>query len=278
MEDKTCIVTGGNAGIGKEIAVALARMQLHVVIVSRDPEKGRAALEYIKNESSNDSVDLAVGTLDSIRQVRSLARELSDRYAGMAVLVNNAGVWQTEKKLNEDGLEYSFMVNHMAPLLLSTILRERLQSNAPARIVNVNAGLYIFGRCNLDRTPFGHDFSAFKTYMNTKLCNILFTRKFAGIIESSGLTINAVHPGVIRTNLGNSGGAFGWLLRNVIKRVWNTPREGAGPPVWLATSPDVEGLNGRYFELCAEKPYTENALDDALMEKLYAFSMKMAQL
>jgi NAD(P)-dependent dehydrogenase (short-subunit alcohol dehydrogenase family) len=277
MTSKTCIITGGNAGIGKEIAVSLARMNHQVVIVSRDKNRGEKALADIIKSSSNNSAKLVIGNLDTIRSVKTLAEEIIIKFPGVSILINNAGVWPMEKRINEDGLEYSFMVNHIAPLILSTMLLPQLKKNSPARIVNVSAGLYVNGAVDLDKTPFGSDFSSLKTYMNTKLCNVFFTRKFSKMIEGSGVTINAVHPGVIRTNLGVAKGITGWLLR-AVKIFFASPREGAKAPVWLATSEELQKVNGKYFDLMVEKPYTANALNDYLMEKLYQFSMKKAQL
>ncbi|MBN2351533.1 MAG: SDR family NAD(P)-dependent oxidoreductase, partial [Spirochaetales bacterium] len=267
MNTRTYIVTGGNAGIGKAIAAALARMNQRVVIVSRSREKGEKALGEIAAAGDGSSVHLVVGDLGSIRNVKMLAEELSKKYPAASVLINNAGVWPNEFSVNEDGLEYSFMVNHMAPLILCAMLLETLRSNAPARIVNVNAGLYDRGAIDLDKTPFGRDFGRLKTYMNTKLCNIYFTRKFSKIIGGRGVTINAVHPGVIRTNLVNAKGAAGRLLGNVVKRFFASPAEGAEAPVRLAAAPELEGVNGKYFDLKTEKPHAANARDDELMEK-----------
>jgi NAD(P)-dependent dehydrogenase (short-subunit alcohol dehydrogenase family) len=245
---KTYIVTGGNSGIGKAIAISLAKMQLHVVITARTEQKAEFALRCIVDESQNRSVESVVGSLDSIASAEQLARTLTDRFPGMAVLINNAGVWQTKRVLNPDGLEISFMVNHLGPFILSTLLFEPLKKNSPARIVNVSAGLYVKGKLDLEGTPAGTDFSAIRTYMNTKLCNVLFTRAFAENHEGSGVTMNAVHPGVIRTNLGNSPGFLGALLK-FVKQFWASPEEGAKAPVWLATSSNVEGVNGKYFDL-----------------------------
>lgn len=271
---KTYIVTGGNSGIGKAIALSLAKMQLHVVITARSEHKGEPALRSVIDESQNRSVEMVVGNLDSIAGAKQLAGTLSDRFPGISVLINNAGVWQTRFALNPDLLETSFMVNHLGSFILSTLLFERLQMNRPARIVNVSAGLYVMGKLDLERTPYGKDFSGFKSYMNTKLCNVIFTREFARMIAGSGVTINAVHPGVIRTNLGNSSGFIGAFLK-FVKRFWAPPEEGAKAPVWLAASPDMEGVNGKYFDLRVEKPFAANSLDDKLSHDLWELSTRL---
>lgn len=275
MDKGTCIVTGGNAGIGKAIAASLAGMKRHVAIVSRNPEKGEAALRDIRRESGNGSVELVVGNLGTIESAKKLSATLIDRFPDASVLVNNAGVWMTRRLVNEDGLEYSFMVNHLAPFILGNMLFETLKRNAPARIVNVNAGLYVFGALDLARTPYGRDFSRLRTYMNTKLCNTLFTREFAGIIQGSGVTVNALHPGVIRTSLGDTPGVFGALLR-LMKQAMAPPEQGARAPVWLATAPELEGVNGKFFMLKEETEYSENARDVDLARKLWKLSAELS--
>jgi NAD(P)-dependent dehydrogenase (short-subunit alcohol dehydrogenase family) len=271
---RTYIVSGGNAGIGKAIAVSLAKMQLHVVIISRDEQKGSSALHSIKDQSQSQSVELVVGNLDNIANTKQLAKTLKERFPNIAVLINNAGVWKTECLLNADGLETSFMVNHVAPFILSNLLLDILRKNTPARVVNVNAALYINGNLDLEKTPYGRDFSRLKTYMNTKLCNMLFTREFAKRIAGTGVTVNAVHPGVIRTDLGISADFLGAIL-NLMKQFLPSPEEGAKAPVWLATSPDVDGLSGKYFDRKVERPFARNALNDELAEHLWTFSAEI---
>jgi NAD(P)-dependent dehydrogenase (short-subunit alcohol dehydrogenase family) len=275
MHKRTFVVTGGNSGIGKATAVALAKQGEHVVIVSRNVCKGEAALAEIRTMSGNPATELVVGDLGSVESAKQLAAKLLAAYPNIAVLVNNAGVWPLALQLNVDGLENAFMVNHLAPYILSNMLLDRLRRNRPSRIVNVNAGLYIKGKIDLATTPYGKDFGRFSTYMNTKLCNIYFTQKLSRLLDGSGVTVNAVHPGVIRTNLAETGGLFGWLLRQA-KKFWAAPEEGARPVVWLATAPKLEQTNGRYFDLTVEKPYAEKAQNDDLRDTLWDLSGKLA--
>ncbi|MCA9925324.1 MAG: SDR family oxidoreductase [Anaerolineales bacterium] len=273
---KTIIVTGGNDGIGKAIAADLAAREYRVVIISRNAQKGQQAVKDI-TEATGQTIDLVIGDLGTISSTKQVASDLLHKYEKINVLINNAGLWPTKRRQNEDGLEMGFMVNHMAPFILSNLLLGRLQNSLPARIVNVNAGLYVRGQLNLTQTPYGHDFSWINTYANTKLCNILFTMEFARRIEKTGVTINAVHPGVIRTKLGESKGLLSVLMR-LIKRGWDEPEKGAEPPVWLAISPDVEGVNGRYFDLKTETAVNELANDKALAQQLWTVSTNLAQI
>ena len=275
MKEKTCVVTGGNSGIGKATAIALAKMDHKVVIVCRNAGKGETALAEIRDKSGSDDIELVIGNLDNIESTKALACILSRQYPELSVLVNNAGVWMTKKTMTADGLEYSFQVNHMAPFILSILLLPTLKKNAPARIVNVNAGLYVKGVLDLKTTPVGDDFHLIKTYMNTKLCNAMFTRELAKAIEGSGVTVNALHPGVIRTRLGDFSGLTGFFLR-AFKVFWRSPKKGADAPVWLATAPEVEKVNGRFFMLRKETPYSGNATNDRLTHDLWQLSTKLS--
>jgi NAD(P)-dependent dehydrogenase (short-subunit alcohol dehydrogenase family) len=169
------------------------------------------------------------------------------------------------------------MVNHLAPFILSYRLVPLLKSNAPARIVNVIAKQYVRGKIDLERTPFGHDFSRVGTYANTKLCNLITTIQLANRLSRSGVTVNAVHPGVSQTELGNPSGFLGTLFR-LAKRSLPSPAEGARAPVWLATSPDVVGINGQYFEMLKATEVEENARDDLLGRNLWDLSVNLAGL
>ncbi|MCA9971656.1 MAG: SDR family oxidoreductase [Anaerolineales bacterium] len=274
MTQRTIVVTGGNAGIGRAIAQQLAQAGQHVVIVSRDAGRGAAALAALRAETGGQ-VELVVGDLGSVAGVRRLADALLAQLPRLDVLINNAGIWPTRRALNADGLEMAFMVNHLAPFLLTHRLLPRLRASASARIVNVNAGLYVRGKLDLEKTPYGADFSALNSYANTKLCNGLFTVELARRLAGSGVTVNAVHPGVIRTRLGESRRPLTWLMR-LAKRGWAPPEAGARAPVWLALAEEVAGVNGRYFNETSEALLSPAAQDAALARQLWTLSEKLA--
>ncbi len=272
---RTIVVTGANAGIGEAVAQQLAQQGHHVVAVCRDEEKGKAAVAEIRAAAGpNARVDLVKGDLSTVAGVRELGVRLLAQYHAIHVLVNNAGVWMAKRTLNSDGIEMTFMVNHLAPFLLSNLLLERMKASAPARIVNVNAGLYAMGQADLDKLPDGKNFKQFKTYMHSKLCNVYCTTALAEKLVGTGVTVTALHPGVINTNLGNVGGLTGLLLK-VIKRSWKTPDDGAKPVVRLAVDGDVEGVSGKYFDEMKEVPLAENAKDSELSKRLWDLSAKL---
>lgn len=277
MNTKSIIITGGNAGIGKAIAIELAKQKHHVVIVSRNAEKGSSALDEIKTISNNPMVDMIIGDLGDIKSTKDLAKNIIKKYPDISILINNAGIWPTKLEINANGLEMAFMVNHMAPFILCHMLLPQLIKNKPGRIINVNAALYPLGKVDIEKIPYGKDFGMTSTYINTKLCNIFFTQKFSETIQNSGVTVNAVHPGVIRTNLGIYPGVLGSIAK-IYKLFLKSPKSGAKPPVWLATSPEVAAINGKYFQLFRQKPYAKNALDPALRDKVWYLSLKLASL
>jgi NAD(P)-dependent dehydrogenase (short-subunit alcohol dehydrogenase family) len=233
---RTAVVTGGNRGIGYAVCESLARKGFRVLAVVRDP-----------SATMPDGVEAVRGDLSSRRTVAALAATL--REETIDVLVNNAGVWPTRLRHNEDGIEESFAVNHLAPFQLNLALEQRLR-----RVVQVSAGLYVKGRVDLDRTPSGADFHRMRSYCDTKRANLLLVPLFARRWQDAGVTIDAVHPGVIRTSLGDPGGAVGAVLR-LVKRRWAPPETGAAPVVRLA---DETGT-GRYFNIDAEEPLPSEA-------------------
>lgn len=278
MESKWCVVTGGNKGIGYAIVEALARQQVQVVLVSRSRERGQAALAQLQAGVQQGRFTLVVGDLGTIAGTRRLAEALLDTLPRIDVLINNAGIWPTQKVVNADGLEIGFMVNFLAPFMLSQLLKERLAASAPARIVHVNAGLYVRGSVDLEKTPYGADFGRIRTYASTKLCGVLTLAREAELFAPHGVTVNMVHPGVVNTDLGQMSGVMGWLLKR-IKRGWMTPEEGATVPVWLATSADVADKTGLYFNEQKEVlPLAEAAKDGQLADELWQFAAQVAGL
>lgn len=258
---KTCVVTGGNRGIGHAVARELVRSGQRVVLVCRDTAQGGRARDQLT--ALGGEVQLVHGSLSSIQAIRETARAIDRACPALDVLIHNAGVWPSRRQLNEDGLEQAFVVNHLAPFLLNRLLEPRL-AESRAHVVQVSAGIYVKGKVDPARTPAGDDFSALATYANTKLCNLLLLPYFAARWEQPGIRINALHPGVIRTGLGDRSDALGLLLR-LVKRLWKTPEAGARPVVRLALDPALAGVSGRYYDGYVERPLAANAEDAALM-------------
>lgn len=270
---KNSVVTGGTKGIGKEICCQLIEMGNAVLLIGRDEKSGYEVKKEIENRFPGSSIEYLKGDLGSLKSTREVIKGIKQHFSGIDLLINNAGIWPTKLSINEDGFEMGFMVNHLAPLMLSYGLLEELRRNSPSRIVNVNAGLYVKGKLKIDETPYGKDFHKLKTYANTKLCNTMATVELAEKLAKDGITVNALHPGVINTGLGDFGGIMGLMLR-FVKRFWATPEKGAKSPVWVGTAPELAEVSGKYFNEMEEMELAENAKDKQLRKELWDMSLE----
>nr|BFE78639.1 SDR family oxidoreductase [Planobispora longispora] len=269
------MVTGGNRGIGYAVAAELLRHGCDVVLVSRDRGRGEAARAAL-TAPGTAGPRLVVGGLSSVRAVRATAEAIRELCPRLDVLIHNAGLWPSRRVLTEDGLEEAFAVNHLAPFLLNHEL-EPLLAASGARVVQVGAGLYVKGQADPERTPTGLDFHPVRTYADTKLCNLLLLPRFAERWRDAGVTVNAVHPGVIRTGLGDRGGPVGYLLK-AVKLLWKSPEAGAGPVVRLALAEELAGRTGLYFNLEQEEAPAPVAADAELAGRLWEQALELAGL
>jgi NAD(P)-dependent dehydrogenase (short-subunit alcohol dehydrogenase family) len=243
------LVTGGNRGLGKAICALLLQQGHRVIFTCRCKEDGDKTLQELKITTHNRKVDYILGDLGSIQSTKALAKAIQERFPTINVLIQNAGIWPTQKTINEDGLEMAFMVNYLAPYILTRELYPLLEQNGPSRVVIVNDKLYMFGKADLFTTPYGKDFTSIRTYMSTKQCGVLFLLNCARKMKGSKVALNAIHPGFIQTGLGNpSNSCLGCILR-VVKSFWSSkPADGSIGPVWLAVSPEAEGVHGQFYD------------------------------
>ena len=248
MKDKICLITGANRGIGKSAARELARLGARVVMVCRDPQLGQAAREGIMQDTGNLAVELLTADLSDLEEVRRLAEAYQARHNTLHVLVNNAGVVKRHRVITPDGHETTFAVNHLAPFLLTGLLLDTLKAGAPARIVNVNSMVHRWGRIDFDDLTGQARYGMHRAYNQAKLANLLFTRELARRLDPAGVTVNAVHPGMVATDFGREYTGLTGLMAN---RFWRpfmkSPARGADTVVYLASSPEVEEVSGRYF-------------------------------
>jgi NAD(P)-dependent dehydrogenase (short-subunit alcohol dehydrogenase family) len=265
-KDRVILVTGSTDGIGKATALELARRGAHVILHGRDQEKGEAVLEEIEEKSKNHHLDLFIEDLSSLERVRKLAFEVEYEYRRMHVLINNAGVFMPERKLSEDGIEMTFTVNYLAPFLLTRKLLDLLRDSSPSRIINVASVAHESARMDWDNLQGDRQYDGFQAYAFSKLALIMFTYALAEKLEGTGITVNCLHPGVIKTKLLRAG--FG-------DYPGAPPQHGARTPVYLATSPDVENVSGKYFENCIPKRSSSLSYDRKLQEKLWEISEKL---
>ena len=246
MTGRTVLVTGGTGGIGLATAAGLADLGARVGIVGRDA--GRAQTAAAQLRSSGAHVDVFVADLSAQREVRRLAEEVLTAYARLDVLVNNVGGYWATRRTTVDGLERTFAVNHLAPFLLTNLLLDRLRGTAPARVVTVSSGAQSMGAIAFDDLQGERGYSGQRAYNQSKLANVMFTYELARRLDGSGVTANALHPGVVRTDFGRED-STGWMrmMLPVIRPFLKSPRKGAATSVYLASSPDVENVTGQYF-------------------------------
>ena len=250
---RNVLVTGGTRGIGKAIVEQLLNKGHRVVFVCRRPEDGTRVRNEVIQATSNHKVDYLLGDLSSIQSTLNLAKSILSAFPSINVLIHNAGIWPTQQELNVDGLETSFCVNYLSQYLLTRELIPLLKKNGPdSRIVFVSGKIYKRGNADVAKTPYGKDFHPFQTYMHTKQCGAILFLNTARKLEGSGIIVNAVHPGVIRTGLGESKGNT-WsciisLLLRFVKSFWKEASQGALGPVWLAESRDAGNSHGNYYD------------------------------
>jgi NAD(P)-dependent dehydrogenase (short-subunit alcohol dehydrogenase family) len=271
-----CVVTGASSGIGRVTALELARRGATVGLVCRDRARGEATVADIKGRTGTDAVDLFLADLSSQAAIRHVAEELRARYPLLHVLVNNAGVINLRRTTTVDGIETVFAVNHLAYFALTLLLLGRLKASAPARIVNVASEAHRFGRgINFDDLGHERGYKAMRVYGHSKLANILFTYELARRLEGTGVTVNCLHPGTVATGLGRNNGRIATMLTKVVAPFFRSPERGAATSIYLATSPEVEGVSGRYFVDSREARSLPVTYDLAIARRLWEVSSEM---
>jgi NAD(P)-dependent dehydrogenase (short-subunit alcohol dehydrogenase family) len=280
MSGKIVLITGGNAGIGKEAAVGLASLGARVLITSRSEERGRAARDEIVERSGNTEVDVMALDLASFRSIRSFASDILARHDRLDVLVNNAGLILRRRTETEDGFEATFGINHLGHFLLTDLFLDRLKTSAPARVVVVASMAHKGARRGLDFDDLEAEHRRYRwmdAYNKSKLANIYFARELARRLDGTGVTVNVLHPGFVRSEFGRGGdlGAlYGFGIRLGAPFAISSER-GARTTIYLASSPEVEGVTGTYFFKCKPAPISKAAQDDAAARRLWDVSEQM---
>ena len=276
MKGKVCVVTGATSGIGKAAAAALARLGATVVLVGRDRGRTEAAAAEIGPASASPP-RAEVADLASLEQVRGLA----ERLAGLEridVLINNAGLVLGERRITPDGFEHVFALNHLAPFLLTNLLLPKLAASAPARVVTVTSDAHSAARLDLSDPNLEHGWDCWRSYANSKLANILFTRELARRLDGTGVTASCAHPGVVRTGFGRESRPLLRLGITIARPFMASPERGADTIVYLASSPDVAGQTGGYYVKRQRREPSAAARDDAAAGKLWEISEKLTGL
>lgn len=273
LRGKVCIVTGANTGIGKETARGLAERGATVILAVRDAKKGEAARADIEATTRNPNVSVRELDLASAESIRGFAERFKAAHDRLDVLVNNAGVWTRGRQTTQDGFEAVFGVNHLGTFLLTHELLDLVRKSAPSRIVVVSSGLHYRGKMDWDDLQFDRrSYGGTTAYNQSKLANVLFTKALARRLEGTGVTVNALHPGVVATELTRE--LPGWM-----KKVWNffllTPKEGAATSLHVATSDECATITGAYFDKSRPKTPSRAARDEAAQERLWEISLRL---
>ena len=278
IEGKTCLITGGSDGIGYAAARELARMGARVVIVGRNAAKTDDAVRRITAETGNPAVDRLLADLSSQREVRRLAAEALERLPRLDVLLNNAGAIFLSNQRSVDGLEMTFALNHIGYFLLTTLLLERLRVSSPSRIINVSSSSHGSpGKFRLEDLPRPGSNRGYRAYGRSKLCNILFTYELARRLEGENITVNALHPGLVQTNIARNNGLLGRVVNFFIGARGMDADKGAETLVYLASSPQVEGVTGRFFVDCRAVPSSALSYDTELAARLWDMSESLTK-
>jgi retinol dehydrogenase 12 len=276
MKDKICLITGANAGIGFETAKNLCAKGATVVLVCRNEEKALKADSNIKKVVPDAKTDYAIADLASQKQVREMAENVLSRYKQVDVLVNNAASWFSDFKLTEDGFERQWAINHLAPFLLTHLLLPALQKTPEARIINISSDSHFHGKIHFKDVNLQHNYHGLRAYAQSKLANVLFTFEFERRKTSSQLLINAVQPGLVKTDIGlkHTFSLHGlvWKLRRL---AGVSPEKGAATSVYLASSAEASGLSGKYWDKCKPKPAAKMAYNVEDAAQLWELSKEM---
>ena len=278
MAGKVVLITGGTGGIGKATAIGLAAIGARVGITGRDLARAEQAAADIRSASENPAVDAFAADMTSQAEVRRLAATVLDAYPRLHVLVNNVGGFWAHRHPTADGLERTFALNHLAPFLLTNLLLDRLKASAPARVVTVSSGAQSMGRIDFNDLQGALNYSGQRAYNQSKLANIMFTNELARRLDGAGVTATSVHPGVVRTNFGAEDQAwFFTIISRVVRPLLKTPAQGAQTPIYLASSPDMDGISGQFF--VNRKPKTANkvAYDTDMTARLWRVSTDLVK-
>ncbi|MHA1936246.1 MAG: SDR family oxidoreductase [Candidatus Thorarchaeota archaeon] len=276
MSGKVCIVTGSNSGIGKETALALAKMGATVVMVARNQERCEIALAEIIENTGSSSIDLMLCDLSSMDEVRQFTNAFKNKYDRLDVLINNAGAVFSKRQTTVDGFESTLAVNYLAPFLMTYELLPLLKSSAPSRVINLSSGLHKRAKIDIDDLQHEKSYPGRRVYGSVKLMVVMQTYEMARRLDGTGVAVNVVLPGFVATNLGSSSGSFASkIMFKLVRPMQISAEEGALTSLYVATSPEVEGVSGKNFAKSKEAASSDLSYDRDLQKQLWDATVDM---
>lgn len=279
MQGKVCLVTGATSGIGRETAQTLAQMGAQVILVGRNPKKTEETTVEIRQKTGNSAVEYLLADLSEQQQIRDLADQFKSRYNRLDILINNHGAIFFNRQETVDGLEMTFAVNHLGYFLLTNLLLDMLKASASARIVVVASDGHVDQTLDFDDLQNERNYNVMRVYGQSKLANLYFTYELARRLAGTGVTINALHPGFVKSNIGaNNFGALGSFIKRIVNLGGIKVEEGAATSIYLATSPDVDGISGKYFVRKRAVKSSEVSYDEETARRLWAVSEQLTGL
>lgn len=281
MKSKTAIVTGANSGMGLATTIELALQGYHVIMACRSEERGRKALNEAIAATGSKQIELMPLDLGSMNSIRRFAEQFQSVHEKLDVLINNAGVVSLKREETSDGFEMAIGVNHLGHYLLTRLLLPSLLHATEGRVVNVASGAYKFGKIHQEDPHLTKGFNVVKSYGQSKLANVLFTRELAYRLEGTGITVNALHPGAVGTSIGvNRNTGFGTKIMAFLAKtpLFLSPEEGARTAISLAIRPEVKGVTGEYFYEEKIQELKPHAMDEATSQFLWNWSAEQTGL
>jgi NAD(P)-dependent dehydrogenase (short-subunit alcohol dehydrogenase family) len=274
MQGKVMVITGGTSGIGQVAAEKLAGMGARIILVARSRSRGEAALSRLREIAPGVKHSIHYGDLSRLAELRRVGKEIAAAEPRIDVLINNAGAVFNPRQVTEDDLELTFATNHLSYFALTQLLREQLVAPG-ARVVNTSSHAHYRAKIDFDDVQIKNKYSPIRAYSVSKLCNILYTRGLARRLQGTGITANSLHPGFVKTRIGDDSTGFGAVLFRLMKRFAITPEKGAETIVYLASSDDVAKTSGLYFYKCKPVEPSKLAQDDAAAERLWEYTERL---
>ena len=270
MEGKLCLITGATDGIGKETAKSLAGFNARLILVGRDQSKGESVRNELMVQTGNDQIDIMTADLSNMNAIQKLSVEIHQKYNKLNVLINNAGAFFSKREITDDGFEKTFALNHLGYFLLTKLLLDLIKKSTDARIVNVSSQAHAGSTINFDDLHGEKDFSGWNAYKQSKLMNIMFTYKLAELLQDTPITINTLHPGFVRSRFGeNNDGMVGIGLKLAKKIGAISIKQGAKTSVFLASSPAVKSVTGKYFVKCKSEKSSTASYNTSDIDRLW---------